>query len=349
MPFDPVSWAVGFAATKTANTLVEKIFDVGAYGDIQKAAMEWAAELPEDIRTPSQALFDVEAIEQSSQSRSKLKEIILELHKVPTEEEWFDALIESWEFKRKQLGTDANSFFQLRRPAAEQHLRRLSQAIFTACASVLKYSQPLIVVAVREIGITQSAILRELRTFRSPLNNTTAGRNEGITFNFDPTHIEEQQLQLLNEILCVDSPSEVIAGRYRTHELWIGPDGCSKENATYVPLAPKYIPNRMRSLLAQWNRVAVDLAKLDSYSVTSALASFHHKFLEVHPFPDGNGRVARAILDLQVRNFTSARSPLRLKTHIEYYFALKAADEGRSDRLQSLITSILQKDLDGWQ
>ena len=204
MPFDPVSWAIGFAATKSATSLVEKIFDLGAYGEIQKAATEWASELPENVQTPSQALFDIEAIEQSSQSRSKLKEVILELHKVPTEEEWFDALIESWEFKRRQLGTDANAFFQLKRPAAEQHLRRLSQAIFAACASVLKYSQPLIVSAVREIGITQSAILRELRTFRSPLNNATAGQNEAITFNFDPTHIEEQQLQLLNQILCVE-------------------------------------------------------------------------------------------------------------------------------------------------
>ena len=33
----------------------------------------------------------------------------------------------------------------------------------------------------------------------------------------------------------------------------------------------------MRALLTQWNRIAVDLAKLDNYSVSSALASFHHK------------------------------------------------------------------------
>ena len=50
-----------------------------------------------------------------------------------------------------------------------------------------------------------------------------------------------------------------------------------------------------------------------------------------------------------MRNFTSARSPLRLKSHIEYYLALKAADQGNLDRLQTLITSILEKDLDAWQ
>jgi fido (protein-threonine AMPylation protein) len=348
MPFDPVSWAVGYVASRGANSLLEKIFDVGAYGEIQAAAEKWSSDLPENIRTPSRALFDIDSNEQFSPSRSKLKKAIEELHKVPTEGQWFNALIESWEFKKKQLGADANSFFQLERSVAKKHLRELAKAIFAACASVLKYSQPLIVNAVREIGITQSAILRELRSFRSPLNNPKAKRNEKITFNLDPTHIEEEQLQLLNEILCVDSPAEVIAGRYRTHELWVGPDGCSKESASYIPLEAKYVGNRMSSLLTQWNRVAVDLAKQDNVSVTSAMASFHHKFLEIHPYPDGNGRVARAILDLQVRNFTLARSPLRLKSYFEYYLALKAADDGHLDPLESLIISILKKDLGDW-
>jgi hypothetical protein len=268
MPFDPISWALGYVASRGANSLVQQIFDMGAYREIQAAAAKWSSDLPEDIRTPSQALFDIELTEQSSQSRSKLKQAILELHKVPTEGEWFDALIESWEFKRNQLGPDANVFFQLEKSVAEQHLRALAQAIFAACASVIKYSQPLLVNAVREIGITQSLILREIKTFRSPLNNPTAKRNEAITINFDPTHVEEAQLHLLNEIICVDSPAEAIAGRYRTHEIWVGPDGCSKQNASYIPLGAQHIENKMRSLLTQWNRAAADLAKRDTRVIT---------------------------------------------------------------------------------
>jgi hypothetical protein len=178
MPFDPISWAVGYAASKGANSLLEKVFDVGALGQVQMAAAKWASQLPEEIRTPSQALFDFESVDKASLSRSKLKQAILELHRIPTEDEWFDALIESWQFKRDQLGKDANSFFRLDRSIAEFHLRKLAQAIFSACASVLKYSQPLLVSAVRELGITQSAILQEIRSFRSPLNNFTPSRNE---------------------------------------------------------------------------------------------------------------------------------------------------------------------------
>jgi hypothetical protein len=43
------------------------------------------------------------------------KQSLLELHKVPTAEEWFDALIEAWEHKRDELGADANAFFKLER------------------------------------------------------------------------------------------------------------------------------------------------------------------------------------------------------------------------------------------
>jgi Fic family protein len=155
-------------------------------------------------------------------------------------------------------------------------------------------------------------------------------------------------MHLLNEILCVDSPAEVIAGRYRTHEIWIGPDDCSKQGASYIPLKPQYVENKTKFLLKQWNRNAVDLAKQDTHIVTAAIASFHHKFLQIHPYPDANGRVARAILDLQIRNFTLARSPLRLKSYDEYYLALRSADDGELQHLITLITSILKRELGDW-
>jgi hypothetical protein len=268
---------------------------------------------------------------------------------VPTESEWLNALIESWEFKRETLGATANPFFQLERPAAEVHLLKLAQALFSACASVLKYSQPLLIRELREVSITQSLVLKEMRSFRSGLNDSPPGLNGTIRLNFDVAHFEEEQLHLLNEMFCVDSPLEVIGGRYRTHEIWIGPTGCSREDASFIPLQPQYVEGRMKLMLGQWNRAAVDLAKLDASSVTSALASFHHKFLEIHPYPDGNGRVARAILDLQVKNFTPARSPLRLKSYDEYYLALRAADSGDLKHLIALITSVLKNELGDWE
>ena len=107
MSFDPVTWAVGYTASKGATTLLARVFDDGAYAEIQAAASKWSSDLPDEIRTPSEALFDIDPTEtaEDSTNRRKLKAAIVELHKVPTEEEWFDALLESWEFKREQLGS----------------------------------------------------------------------------------------------------------------------------------------------------------------------------------------------------------------------------------------------------
>jgi len=351
MPFDPLTWAVGYSASKSASSLLERVFDVGALGEIKAAAAKWSSELPNEIQTPAEALFDIDSSEtrEGFPNRNKLKQAILELHNVPNEDEWFHALIESWEFKREQLGADANAFFQIDRLVVEEHLRQLAQAIFTACASVLKLSQPLLIKEIREIARTQELTLQQIKSLRLPLNNPTAERNEAIRLNFDPTHMEETQLHLLNEIVCVDSPAEEIAGRYRTHDIWIGPAGCSRDNALYIPIGAQYIDRGVSSLLNRWNQIAADLAKQGTDTVISAIASFHHKFLEIHPYPDGNGRIARAILDLQVRNLTSSRLPLRLKSKDEYYLALRAADDGDLEYLIRLITSILKRDIGDWE
>ncbi len=345
MPFDPIGWAIGYASSKGATALLAKVFDCGAYETILKAAEKWSQDLPKPIRTPAAALFDIDRTDHTAETpshRQKLKDAILNLHKVPTEEEWYEALLESWLYKKDQLGSDGNAFFQLPRSTAEQHLQELAETIFAACASVLKYSQPLLVKEIREVGLTQNLMLQKIESLISPLNNPPMERNEPISINFDPTHIRERHLHILNEITCVDSPAEVVAGRYRTHEIWIGPDGCSKEDASYVPISAQYVGKRMQSILTEWNDIAVDLAKLDTYQVISTLAGFHHKFLEIHPYPDGNGRVARVILDLQVRNFTLSTASLRLKSYDEYYLALRAADDGDIEHLISLVSDILK-------
>ncbi len=68
-------------------------------------------------------------------------------------------------------------------------------------------------------------------------------------------------------------------------------------------------------------------------------ARFHHRLVQIHIFPNGNGRHARLMTDLLLekwgeRKFTwgtkSAHTPLEVegKTRLEYISALKASDDG---------------------
>ena len=71
------------------------------------------------------------------------------------------------------------------------------------------------------------------------------------------------------------------AGQWRTSEKYIG-------------IAPEQIPVAVRELLQD---VA---AQVDghSYPMREVAARLHHRLVQIHPFPNGNGRLARTYVDL---------------------------------------------------
>ena len=73
-----------------------------------------------------------------------------------------------------------------------------------------------------------------------------------------------------------------------------------------------------------------------------ALAEFHHRFLRIHPFLDGDGRVARVILDQSARELLDVRVGPDLVAHAKlYYDALASGDRGDLGPLQKLILASL--------
>ncbi|MGH8130415.1 MAG: mobile mystery protein B [Steroidobacteraceae bacterium] len=71
------------------------------------------------------------------------------------------------------------------------------------------------------------------------------------------------------------------AGGWRTTEKNIG-------------VAPERIPEAVRQLLLD---VAAQL-EAHSYPLRGIAARLHHRLVQIHPFPNGNGRVARTYADL---------------------------------------------------
>jgi Fic family protein len=75
------------------------------------------------------------------------------------------------------------------------------------------------------------------------------------------------------------------------------------------------------------------------------LAQFHYDFAVIHPFLDGNGRVARLILDQQASFIF--RQPLHLQIDREqYYKALRFGNMGSLDELRDLILRAIGKCMD---
>lgn len=102
-----------------------------------------------------------------------------------------------------------------------------------------------------------------------------------------------------------------------------------------------------------WANVAVEVRKLvedgrfwiehDTYAPDEVTIRVHHRMVQIHPFPNGNGRHARMWCDLLLRQL--GRPPLEWRSReldrstearVAYIRALRAADGGDYDRLLEL-------------
>ena len=79
-------------------------------------------------------------------------------------------------------------------------------------------------------------------------------------------------------------------GEFRRVPNWIGPPGCTIENAKFVPIDAQKLPDAMSA----WERYANE----DAADHLVQLAILHAEFEALHPFLDGNGRLGRMLLPL---------------------------------------------------
>ena len=79
-------------------------------------------------------------------------------------------------------------------------------------------------------------------------------------------------------------------GDYRRIPNWIGPPGCTVEEATFVPVGADKLPEAMSA----WERYVHHEAP----DRLVQLAVLHAEFEALHPFLDGNGRLGRMLVSL---------------------------------------------------
>lgn len=79
-------------------------------------------------------------------------------------------------------------------------------------------------------------------------------------------------------------------GEYRRIPNWIGPAGCTIEQARFVPISADKLPDAMSA----WERYLHEEAP----DRLVQLALLHAEFEALHPFLDGNGRLGRMLVPL---------------------------------------------------
>lgn len=130
------------------------------------------------------------------------------------------------------------------------------------------------------------------------------------------------------------------AGALRKNKVWIG--SSNPEEARYFPPAPLQVAEKLDVLLKNWNSKYSNLKESDNKEETiEAITKFHHGFLSIHPFLDGNGRVARFILSQQVAELLSVNKQIILEDKTPYFKALVNADNGDTKELKTVLTQAI--------
>ena len=154
-----------------------------------------------------------------------------------------------------------------------------------------------------------------------------------------PMHVITQRISpelllMVHRLVCFELPSRMI-GVFRTEEVSLMIPGGVPRPVTKPDLIAEEIEALCRDWEAQLAKVATPETKL------VAQAAFHHRFLLLHPFLDGNGRTARALLMQQCLDLFGHADMSRMDRGVGYREALHAADVGDLTSLSAIIAPIV--------
>ena len=202
----------------------------------------------------------------------------------------------------------------------------------------------------------QDALLLEHTYNSNAIEGSTLTKRETETVIFDRAHLADKSLiehleatnhaTVLRDILLQKYPTQVTealirqlhkalmqgiredAGEYAKHPRAI-------RGSTIALTHPKDIPEEMRGLLRDWARTAKR-----SYGIAD-VARFHAAFELIHPFGDGNGRVGRLVMCLQLLARDYPPVVIEHARKADYYDALEHAQRSSADALTLFLTDEL--------
>ncbi len=121
--------------------------------------------------------------------------------------------------------------------------------------------------------------------------------------------------------------SQTQPGELRTRQNWIGPAGCTLNEATFVPPPHHEVPNALGAL-------ETFIHNPSELPVLVQVGLIHAQFETIHPFLDGNGRVGRLLITFLLCERGILEQPVLYLSHFfrqhrsDYYDRLQAVRDG---------------------
>ncbi len=153
-------------------------------------------------------------------------------------------------------------------------------------------------------------------------------------------YIDKNKRHTFSEILVrnlhriiVQETDKEWAGRYRNASVVIA-------GARHTPPDALDVPQKMRDLM-QWL-----FSQKNKMHIVELSAVFHHKFVHIHPFFDGNGRTARLAMNLFLMSSGYPLVVILKNDRKKYYDVLDKADRGTYEPLVQFVAQSVERSLD---
>ncbi len=130
----------------------------------------------------------------------------------------------------------------------------------------------------------------EKRLDNEEINNYEIALNYGLT---EQKIISEDLIKLIHKILLKGVRGEdKDPGKYKEKQNAVGNRDDTLDSAKFVPASPELTPELMRNL--------IEFINSNEYEPLFKMAITHYQFEAIHPFRDGNGRLGRLLIILQL-------------------------------------------------
>ncbi len=188
------------------------------------------------------------------------------------------------------------------------------------------------------VGETKLVVERGLTITGKSLKDQAEAKNLSEALDFleqlvsdTETPISERDVRELHRFVLkgIDDDN---AGKYRTVAVKISGSG-------FDPPSPESVPPEMRDFGDWLKKMSVGIDRTDPMRGILTAAAAHAWFVYIHPFIDGNGRVARLLMNLVLMRYGCPVAIITKEDRIRYYDAL---EESQSSDISSFLALIIE-------
>lgn len=199
-----------------------------------------------------------------------------------------------------------------------------------------------------DVGETRLVVEQGLTLTGKPLKDQAEAKNLSDALDFledlasQPDRpITEADVRQIH-LLVLKGVNDENAGRYRGQDVEIS-------GSAFKPTPFAAVPSEMERFSAWLQRASVPGFLFSSDMAILAACAAHTWFVMIHPFIDGNGRVARLMMNLMLMRYGFPIAVITRDDRLRYYEALETAQTSDLTPFVALVSESLDESLEEYE